>query len=385
MSDERYARHALIDWFAQEQVARAKVAVIGAGAVGNEAVKNLALLGTGQIDVFDFDAIEIHNLTRGVFFRDGDVGRSKAEVVAERAAKLDPNVTLNAIQGDFWKTLSLHALQTYTCAIACVDNFEARIRLNQMCRIAGVDLVNAGLDSRYASVEVFPFATNWRAACYECHLPQSAYQRIAERYSCGWLKKRAFEARKVPTTTITASAAGALAVSQALRLGAAREVRESQRMLLDTIDGTGSRARLERVEGCIGCASLADRPRLIRAKRRLVGTFASALQTGHGQPFDVDLRLSDPVITGYRCARCGELAESRHYLLQPAGRFDDRITHCPRCTQRAVQVEIRDRFSLRELERDFAGQSLPAKYVLACSDSALVRSGARQLCIELED
>ncbi len=378
VADERYARHALIDWFSQEQVAQARVAVIGAGAVGNEVVKNLALLGAGRIDVFDFDRIEAHNLTRSVFFRDGDVGRSKAQVVAERAAMLDPNVSLRAIEGDFWETLSLHALQTYSCAVACVDNFEARIRLNQMCLIAGVDLVNAGLDSRYASIEVFPFSNARCGACFECHLPQSAYQRIAERYSCGWLKKRAFEARKIPTTTITASAAGALAASQALRLGQTAHSDRSdrtdgaRRVLLDTIGGTSTSVRLAPAEQCIGCASLAARPQLIRARRALTRTLDLGLDD------DADLTLSDPLITSYRCARCGELPEASQMLLQRASGFDDRVMQCPRCRQRAVQIEIRDQFPLHELERDFAGQSLPAKFVLA-------RFRQSTLCIELED
>jgi molybdopterin-synthase adenylyltransferase len=42
--EARYHRHELIDWFSQDAIARTKVAVIGAGAVGNEVIKNLALL-----------------------------------------------------------------------------------------------------------------------------------------------------------------------------------------------------------------------------------------------------------------------------------------------------------------------------------------------------
>ena len=78
---QRYRRHDLIDWFSQEQVSAARVAVIGAGAVGNEVIKNLALLGCGTIDVFDFDVVELHNLTRGVLLRESDAGRNKAEAV----------------------------------------------------------------------------------------------------------------------------------------------------------------------------------------------------------------------------------------------------------------------------------------------------------------
>lgn len=45
---ERYSRHNLIDWFSRETLARTKSIVIGAGAVGNEVIKNLALLGSAR-------------------------------------------------------------------------------------------------------------------------------------------------------------------------------------------------------------------------------------------------------------------------------------------------------------------------------------------------
>ena len=76
---DRYQRHSLIDWFSQAEVAGARMAVVGAGAVGNEVLKCLALLGVGALDIFDCDRVELHNLTRSVLFRESDVGRSKAE------------------------------------------------------------------------------------------------------------------------------------------------------------------------------------------------------------------------------------------------------------------------------------------------------------------
>ena len=61
---DRYQRHALIDWFSQAEVGGARIGVVGAGAVGNEVLKCLALLGVGALDIYDFDRIEVHNLTR---------------------------------------------------------------------------------------------------------------------------------------------------------------------------------------------------------------------------------------------------------------------------------------------------------------------------------
>lgn len=86
MKADRYQRHSLIDWFSQEDVKASSFAVIDCGAVGNEVSKNLALLGVGKVDLFDFDTIEIHNLTRSVLFRRStfDVGSSKAEVAGKR-------------------------------------------------------------------------------------------------------------------------------------------------------------------------------------------------------------------------------------------------------------------------------------------------------------
>ena len=264
---QRYRRHDLIDWFSQEQVAATSIAVIGAGAVGNEVVKNLALLGVGEIDLFDFDVVERHNLTRSVLLREADVGRDKAEAVAERARELDPHVTVRSIAGDFWDTLSLGRLARYDCAIAAVDNLEARLKLNQMCQIAGVDLVNAGLDSRWVTVESFPFGSTPGVACYECTLPDTAYARVAERYSCGGLRRRAQLERRIPTTVVTASIAGALAASTALRFGSGRRTgalapradRHDQRREQRRRDRPARRLPgLRRVRGSAACSAHAQ-------------------------------------------------------------------------------------------------------------------------------
>ena len=228
MTDTRYHRHNLIDWFSQDALAKTKVAVIGAGAVGNEVIKNLALLGVGEIYVFDLDVIEEHNLTRSVLFRDADIGQSKAAVAAKRAMELDRNVSAVAVHGDFWSELTLSHLRSFDVVICCVDNFEARIRSNLLCYLAGVDFVNTGIDSRSASIELYPFSRSRQIGCLECNLPGSVYRRIAERYSCGHLRKVSFIERKIPTTIVTSTAVASLAVSLGLRLGASTRPRRDR-------------------------------------------------------------------------------------------------------------------------------------------------------------
>src|SRR5712691_1793040 len=104
---DRYGRLRLIPWWRQEKLAAAKVLVVGAGALGNEVLKNLALLGVGTVLVIDLDRVEPSNLSRSVLFRAGDGGRGKAEVAAERAREINPEITIVPIRGDVITDLGL--------------------------------------------------------------------------------------------------------------------------------------------------------------------------------------------------------------------------------------------------------------------------------------
>src|SRR5690349_6515408 len=93
-AEERFSRLRLIPWWDQDKIASCRLLVIGAGALGNEILKNAALLGFSQVVVLDMDRIEESNLSRAVLFRSDDIGGFKAEVAARAYRSLAPDACI---------------------------------------------------------------------------------------------------------------------------------------------------------------------------------------------------------------------------------------------------------------------------------------------------
>ena len=122
---DKFARISMISGYDRDFLSGLKVLVIGAGAIGNEIVKNLALFGVGEILIVDFDTIEIHNLTRSIFFREDDIGRPKASTVAKRASEIAPETNIHSKDGNFWDCISIAETKNFDVVVCSVDNFEA--------------------------------------------------------------------------------------------------------------------------------------------------------------------------------------------------------------------------------------------------------------------
>ncbi|MDG1874430.1 MAG: ThiF family adenylyltransferase [Mariniblastus sp.] len=212
---DRYSRLRLIGWWDQDKIANAKILVVGAGALGNEVLKNLALLGVGQIHLIDFDEIQDHNLTRSVLFRAHHAGRSKAEVAAQMATELNPDCTIIAQHGDVLTDIGLGLIRDANLVICCVDNREARLWINRMCWKANTPWIDGGIQEINGVAKVFMPP---HGSCYECAMTENDYRLISLRYSCPLLRQEDLQQGKVPTAPTIASIIGGLQVQEALKL-----------------------------------------------------------------------------------------------------------------------------------------------------------------------
>jgi hypothetical protein len=282
-------------------------------------------------------------------------------------------VTIAAHTGNILRDFDLAAFAKYTAVICCVDNFEARLRLNLICKLWQIDLINTGVDSRNAVVDSFPFSKHSGAACYECGLPPSVYQRLSQRYSCGGLKRAAFVEKRIPTTVITASLAGSLAASKALRLGPTGAVR-SDRIFVDSISGVSRPTELPVRADCPVCSQY---PAPFRRTR--VRNLQAELARLKAEKPPPDITFPESLILSFQCKKCGDAKGQDAPLFWRASDHDSGLANCKACGgEGAVEIQITDRLPLETLIKSEA-RSLPLPFVLAATDT-----GTEVLVLERE-
>jgi molybdopterin/thiamine biosynthesis adenylyltransferase len=218
--------------FARSGVSNLTALVVGAGALGNEVLKALALIGVGRIVVVDRDRVERSNLTRSVLFCTPDIEQHlaaatpKAEHAARRVAEINPDVRAEALVGEI-ADVGLGVLRRADVVFGCLDNEMARMELGWACVRTDRLLVDGGLGNLNPSsgmVLVFPGKDGPCPLCRKSAARRRAllWELQGHEDPC-WLKERTQEqAAVIPTTPVMASIVGSLQVELGLRLALER-------------------------------------------------------------------------------------------------------------------------------------------------------------------
>jgi adenylyltransferase/sulfurtransferase len=210
--NSRFHRQELITWWDQSLIQQSKVLVVGAGALGNEVVKNLALVGVGAIEVCDMDSIDNSNLSRCVFFRESDVGLKKAAVLAGRASQIYDGVAVSSRETPVQR-LGIAYLRKFDVVIGALDNREARAWVNQACRKIGKTWIDGAIEGLRGLARGF----SPESACYECTLTDADFKQMSHRKSCALLSPEDLLEGKTPTNATTASVIAGVQVQEAIK------------------------------------------------------------------------------------------------------------------------------------------------------------------------
>ncbi|CAI9769863.1 unnamed protein product [Fraxinus pennsylvanica] len=148
-----------------------KVLMVGAGGIGCELLKTLALSGFQDIHIIDMDTIEVSNLNRQFLFRKSHVGQSKAKVARDAVLKFRPDISITPYHANV-KDLDFNVdfYKQFNVVLNGLDNLDARRHVNRLCLAAGVPLVESGTTGFLGQVTVH---VKGRTECYECQ-PKTA-------------------------------------------------------------------------------------------------------------------------------------------------------------------------------------------------------------------
>ncbi len=372
--DDRFHRFKLIGWWDQKKLADAKVLVIGAGALGNEILKNLALLGIGNILVADLDRIENSNLSRSVLYRAADNGQYKATVAARAAQEIYPDLKSHAFNGNVVYDLGLGVFRWADVIIAGLDNREARLAINRACWRVRKPWIDGAIEQIQGIARVFSPVVHPDGPCYECTMSETDWKLLANRRSCNLLSRGEMQGGKTPTTPTISSIIAGVQCQEAVKLLHGMETIAGRGWVFAGLTTDSYTVDYQAKSECYshdaldeiipldqGAADITPRELLSRA-RELLGPTA-------------ELELARDVLEKMICPQC----KQEESLFISLGKATADLAECPRCP--GVRREVVTFFKIRGTEA-FIDQPL-LQIGVPAFDIVIARGGGRSIGYEL--
>lgn len=120
---------------ASARLGASSVCVVGLGGVGSWAVEALARSGIGRLVLVDADEVCVSNTNRQLHALDGQYGRAKAEVLAERVRAIHPGCRVEVLQ----RFLSVDTLEAvlgdgHDLVLEAADSIPVKVASVAWCR-----------------------------------------------------------------------------------------------------------------------------------------------------------------------------------------------------------------------------------------------------------
>ena len=368
--EDRFHRFGLIGWWDQAKLKAAKVLVIGAGALGNEIVKNLALLGVGNILVADMDRIENSNLSRAVLYRALDNGKYKSQVAALAAQDIYPEIRSHAFVGNVVHDLGLGVFRWADLVICGLDNREARLAVNRACWKTNRPWIDGAIEQIAGTARVF--APD--GPCYECTMSETDWKLLQMRRSCNLLSRPEMEGGKTPTTPTISSIIAGIQCQEAVKLLHGIGTMQGRGIVFDGISADSYPVEYQRKPECFSHEILTE---IISLEAQANSATAANLLDEARQRLgpDAELELARDVLEKLICPQC----KREEQLFASLGRVEAKRAFCPHCdgVRREVVTFYKIRGGEAYLDRPLSEIGVPPFDIL------IARSGIRAIGLEL--
>ena len=372
---DRFHRFKLIGWWDQSRLSRARVVVIGAGALGNEIIKNLSLLGIGNHFIADMDKIENSNLSRSVLYRAADNGSFKATAAAAAARDIYPDIKTHAFNGNIVHDLGLGVFRWADVVIGGLDNREARLAINRACWKVNKPWIDGAIEAIDGSARVFVPD----GACYECTMSATDWKLLNQRRSCNLLSRPEMEGGKTPTTPTVSSIIAGVQCQEAVKLLHGMETISGGAWTFNGVTADSYTTQFQRKDDCFSHDILETVVPLDGTSETL--TAATVLDEARALLGDgATLELAREVLEKLICPNC----KHEERLFASLGKVPASAAFCPRCkdeprVRREVVTFHKITGSEDFLLRPLAQIGVPPFDILIARDA----SGARAVGFEL--
>ncbi len=347
-NDDRYSRFRLIDWWEQERLTRAKIMVVGAGALGNEVLKNFALLGVGHVYVVDFDRIETSNLTRSVLYRARDRGRLKAEAAVDAMLDINPDMQAIPLPVDIMTDIGLGLFREMDVVIGCLDNREARLWVNRCCWKVNTPWIDGGIQEINGVAKVFQPPDG---ACYECAMTENDYRLINVRYSCPQLRREEVQRGQTPTTPTIASIIGGLQTQEALKLLHDLPVSSGQAMVFNGVTNQFYKSKFQHREDCLSHETYGPPVELaLSAETNTAADLFAAAAPSFAEGAALQLLLDRDLLISFECQPC----KTSRAAMKPLLSVSAEENSCPTCGEPCSRTVVH----CLQQDSELAGETL---------------------------
>jgi molybdopterin/thiamine biosynthesis adenylyltransferase len=373
--DDRFHRFRLISWWDQERLRNARVLVVGAGALGNELLKNLALLGVGNVLVADMDRVENSNLSRSVLYRASDNGQLKANAAARAAKEIYPELNVHAFNGNVVYDLGLGVFRWADVILGGLDNREARLAINRACWKVNRPWVDGAIEAIQGTARVFvPDGPKQAAPCYECTMSETDWRLLNLRRSCNLLTRAEMEHGKTPTTPTISSIIAGVQAQEAVKLLHGMESFPGKGWVFAGLSADSYMVEFQRKEDCYSHNPIDEIVPLDATAdgltvRDLLGRARALLGPG------TQIELGRDVLEKLVCPKCG-LVET---LFASLGKVTADKAWCPACMD--VRRDVQTFHKIRG-DEPFVDQTL-ASIGVPAFDILVARAGSRSVGLEL--
>ncbi len=364
-AEDRFARFGLIEWWDQQKLRNARVLVVGAGALGNEIVKNLALLGVGNLLIADMDTIENSNLSRSILYRQADNGKPKSQVAAAAAREIYPDINAHFFNGNVVYDLGVGAFRWADVVLGGLDNREARLSINRNCWKVAKPWIDGAIQqidgvARVFIPEAHPLGKP-SSPCYECTMSPTDWKLLQQRRSCNLLSKTEMEEGKIPTTPTISSVIAGVQCQEAVKILHGMESIAGKGWVLSGLSADSYLTEYQRKEICYSH----DAP------QQIISMDWSAATTTVGQALAeskkllgsaAELVLARDVLEKMVCPNC----RRETVLFTSLGKVRAQKAICPNCpgVRREVVTFFRIDGTEKFLDRTLAEIGVPAFDIL---------------------